>query len=622
MGKAKILYIDSEKDYSKKLLSNLIENNFDVKYVKSLKDAFIEYSFVVPHLIIIDSHLSDGNGLEFIKKIKKYNVDVKTIVITNSKEVNQLIEAIDIGIDKLLFKDDGMSLINKTIEAFDIHNSSDKKQIDTLLFNIGEGYYYEQDSHRIIKDSEIIQLTNQENLLTKELVKAQGSIVGFELLQEIIGTTDKVSLDTLRTVVRKIRKKTYTSIIENQSKLGYRINFQVGIDITSKIKIDDNINLNVKVLILKGNKSKNDNLKYQLEKLGFICENAYTIEDAKVAMKIEKYDYLISELNLPDGYGIDFIRDIENGNDIKVIILSSNTDIHYKEYLYFKGILDYIIDVEDTSYLAYNIYKTILKVETNTSFNNILVIEQSKRINEQIKDLLQPRNYNVNIVNNLEQAHEVLKINQFSLVILDINYKNSLDFLVDIKENISKTLPFIVLTDTHRTYEVVRDAFKNGATECLRKPIFAEEFILKVDQIVEHSKLIEELCIQKELLESYKLIVDKSAVISKTDPKGIITYANEMFCDLSGYSENELIGNSHNIIRNSKTPKKQFEDIWNTIKNKKEIWHGILTNKNKAGNDYVVQTSIMPIQDVDGNIIEYIALRNNITDIYKDKTTK
>ncbi len=202
---------------------------------------------------------------------------------------------------------------------------------------------------------------------------------------------------------------------------------------------------------------------------------------------------------------------------------------------------------------------------------------------------------------------------------LDIEYKQSFSLITDVKYYINKAIPFVMLTPESRSYELVREAYKHEASECLRKPIFAEEFILKIDQLIEQSKLISELTEQKELMESYQQIVDKTTIVSKTDKNGIITYINEMFSKVSGYSQQELIGKPHNIIRHPDTPKNVFEDMWSTIKKDKKTWNGIIKNKTKDGNDYIVKTYIKPIFDQDDEVIEYIALRSDITDIFKNK---
>jgi len=119
-------------------------------------------------------------------------------------------------------------------------------------------------------------------------------------------------------------------------------------------------------------------------------------------------------------------------------------------------------------------------------------------------------------------------------------------------------------------------------------------------------------------LNSYKTAIDETSIVSKTDTKGIITYANKKFCTISGYSKEELIGEPHNIVRHPEMPKKAFKDMWQTIK-AGDIWHGIIKNRKKDGDFYIVDTTVMPICDSEGNILEYIAIRHDITELEKSR---
>jgi len=120
------------------------------------------------------------------------------------------------------------------------------------------------------------------------------------------------------------------------------------------------------------------------------------------------------------------------------------------------------------------------------------------------------------------------------------------------------------------------------------------------------------------LLSQYKKIIDESTIISKTNSKGIITYINSKFCEISGYTQEELIGRSHNIIKHPSTPKAVFKELWQTILNKK-VYKGILRNKKKNGQSYYVDTTIIPIVDDKNEIIEFIASRYDITKIYEQE---
>lgn len=97
-------------------------------------------------------------------------------------------------------------------------------------------------------------------------------------------------------------------------------------------------------------------------------------------------------------------------------------------------------------------------------------------------------------------------------------------------------------------------------------------------------------------------------IVSQTDEKGIITYANKAFCEVSGYSVEELIGQPHNIIRHPDMPSAAFEKMWSTIQGG-QAWNGIVKNLRKDGKYYWVDSEVLPIKDNDDKITGFIAAR-------------
>lgn len=119
----------------------------------------------------------------------------------------------------------------------------------------------------------------------------------------------------------------------------------------------------------------------------------------------------------------------------------------------------------------------------------------------------------------------------------------------------------------------------------------------------------------KHIKDQYINAIEKSNIVSKTDIHGIITFVNDEFCELCGYTKEELIGQNHNIIRHEDTPKEAFKKLWNTILSGK-VHKGIVKNKAKNGKAFWLNTTIIPIFDEDDNIYEFIAIRHNVTELF------
>ncbi|RMW96765.1 PAS domain S-box protein [Allofranklinella schreckenbergeri] len=111
--------------------------------------------------------------------------------------------------------------------------------------------------------------------------------------------------------------------------------------------------------------------------------------------------------------------------------------------------------------------------------------------------------------------------------------------------------------------------------------------------------------------------LENVAVISTTDLQGNITYANDLFCKLTGYAREELLGQPHSIVRHPAVPKAVYKDMWDTIK-AGNIWTGIVPNIGKGGGVYVVDTTVQPLRDAQGQINGYISIRRVINDLMQD----
>ena len=140
------------------------------------------------------------------------------------------------------------------------------------------------------------------------------------------------------------------------------------------------------------------------------------------------------------------------------------------------------------------------------------------------------------------------------------------------------------------------------------------EFKALQQKSLETSKKLQE---HQALLESYKIAIDCSSIVTKTDVKGRITYANENFYRVTGYSKEEVIGKTHAIVRDPENSDELYKQMWKNLQAKK-VWKGVLKNRAKEGY-YWVDIAIVPILNANKEVVEYIATSHDITQMIEQK---
>ncbi len=115
-------------------------------------------------------------------------------------------------------------------------------------------------------------------------------------------------------------------------------------------------------------------------------------------------------------------------------------------------------------------------------------------------------------------------------------------------------------------------------------------------------------------LEQERAALDEHAIVSIADTAGNITYVNEKFCEISGYSSEELLGRNHRIVKSQRHPPEFYEQMWHTISQGK-VWHGVICNRASNGDEYWVNSTIVPFFDERGLPYQYVSIRTDITPI-------
>ncbi|GEM_PF-880113 len=255
--------------------------------------------------------------------------------------------------------------------------------------------------------------------------------------------------------------------------------------------------------------------------------------------------------------------------------------------------------------------------EAKTIFNkySVLIVEDDLTILQNFKDTLSHLFQNVYTSTNGVEALELYNKHKDELSIIMADYHmplmNGLDLFTAIRSENKKIALMLVTGDMSK--EIFLKAIKIKLDEFVIKPIQFKTLLVLIYQIllrIEQDKAFQK---QKKDLEILFKLLGQHNLITKSDLQGNITYANDIFCEVSGYSKEEVIGQPHSIVRHPDMKNEVFQNMWETITSG-EIWRGRVKNKAKDGTFYIVNAMIMPIFDKNNTIQEYISSRHIVTD--------
>lgn len=347
------------------------------------------------------------------------------------------------------------------------------------------------------------------------------------------------------------------------------------------------------------------------EFLKYFCKKLYVAKDGQEGLELyKKYDpvIIVTDIKMPKMNGIEMAKAIfEHNQEKHIIFTTAFTEIEYLQQAIEIHTDGYVIKPINLEILD-DILQKVIKVQ-NIKQQLALKIEQELQKKAELETILATTADGIAIVdldlNYLYVNNAYEKMIEYSLPelqekkILDINYMNEKEMIDNLMNK---------GTVNHFEKSCSSKSGKNIVVNMSLSLMPNAQSIL-----IATKDITKEVYSQKRIAE-YLDIIDENIITSNTNLDGIITYASKAFCTISKYSKEELIGQSHSIVRDKETSKKIYEELWETITQDK-IWIGELANRNKDGERYYVKVKVYPVFNENGIKTGYTSIREDITSL-------
>ncbi|MDP1783928.1 MAG: response regulator transcription factor [Sulfuricurvum sp.] len=219
-SKLTVLCIENDVELREKYSDLMHNNGLNVLKTDNMATGCDLFRTHKVDIILVDLELPNHDGLEFIRCLRDKEIQTPTIVATSSTDKSILLEAINLEITRYLVKP---FLDSELLESLHVASKKLPNGHCTTFTALHDGFSYDPINKSINNHSgELIQLSKKEYLLIELLLKNKRQIIPYEEIERIIWQDNSMSIDALRTLVRGIRKKTYSHIISNHNGIGYK----------------------------------------------------------------------------------------------------------------------------------------------------------------------------------------------------------------------------------------------------------------------------------------------------------------------------------------------------------------------------------------------------------------
>lgn len=357
-----------------------------------------------------------------------------------------------------------------------------------------------------------------------------------------------------------------------------------------------------------------------LENAGYIVRHFTTLSEFEKGLKKETPVAIIMDIIFKDGdfAGADIIKKLRKNLATfpPVVFISVRDDIEARLAAASSGARRYFCK-------PFDMQKFIDTLDglTSRSQNNpfrILLIDDDETLLEFYSTVLRDAGMEIEALSSPLEGLKKLKDFKPDVVVLDVYMPDCSgpELAQVIRQDDTWAMMPIMFLSTESDLTLQLESMNLGGDDFLVKPVAPNHLVGAITARAKRARwthrLNSDLNIALRESKFQLTTMDEHAIVSVSDIAGNITEVNDKLCKISGYKREELIGQKHNILKSEMHSDEFYEELWETISAGK-VWHGIICNRNKSGEEYWVESTIVPFLNEKGKPYKYVSARTDIT---------
>lgn len=374
------------------------------------------------------------------------------------------------------------------------------------------------------------------------------------------------------------------------------------------------------VFIVESDHSIAEHLAANLVQYGYQTRTFSDLAEFEQALSKVIPEAIIIDMVFPGGElaGAKYLLDIKNKTeiDVPVIFVSARDDIEARLQAVRAGSSRYFTKPVDINRLLDSLSELITGIPKEPY--RIMLVDDDRTLTDFYKGILGQHGMQVIAVNDPMQVLDTIVDAHPELILMDIDMPGcsgvELASIIRQQEQFAGISIIFLSSETEFGRQV--SVLEKGGDDFLTKPVdpgfLVRSIATRVSKARTLSNMSYRLLSALREVENRNLALDHHSIITITNINGEIVYVNDKFCDISGYSEKEILGQRHSLLDSDVHSKEFFDDLWDTIRAGK-VWKNEMCEKKKNGDLFWADTTIVPFTDEQKRPYQYVAIQNDIT---------